>query len=52
VARGQAIYRNACASCHGWQDGDRYIFEGKRLGQVEPIANVATDQGRLEVSSY
>jgi hypothetical protein len=48
VMRGQAVYRTACASCHGWQGENEYVFVGDRLGQVEPIANIGTDRGRLD----
>ncbi len=47
VRRGQAIYMQACASCHGWQGPNGYVFRGDRLGQVEPISSVGTDPNRL-----
>ena len=34
--------------CHGYQDGDGYVFEGERLGKVEPIAGLGTDPARLD----
>jgi hypothetical protein len=49
VERGRAIYMQTCASCHGHYDADKgYVFEGERLGRVEPHAYVATDRGRLD----
>jgi len=48
VARGQAVYRHACASCHGWQGENQYVFVGNRLGLVVSIANVATYWSRLD----
>jgi hypothetical protein len=48
VARGRQIYMRACASCHGRQDGERYAFEGARLGHVEPIERIGTDRARLD----
>jgi mono/diheme cytochrome c family protein len=47
VARGQAIYMQGCASCHGWQGANGYVFQGAALGKVDPIAQVGTDPNRL-----
>jgi hypothetical protein len=47
VAEGQRVYMRACASCHGYQGPDGYVFEGARLGLIEPLAYVGTDPGRL-----
>jgi hypothetical protein len=38
----------ACADCHGYQDKDRYVFEGSKLGKVDPIDGLGTDRGRLD----
>jgi len=46
--RGRAIYMNACAVCHGYQGSDRYVFEGAKLGTVEPNSQLGTDPGRLD----
>ena len=43
AARGEALYRTACAACHGWQGPGGYVFQGAKLGQVDPIAEVGTD---------
>jgi hypothetical protein len=48
VARGRALYMSACAACHGYQDGDRYVFEGAALGKVEPNSRPGVDPGRLD----
>jgi mono/diheme cytochrome c family protein len=48
VDRGKAIYMAECAECHGYQDGQSYVFEGPGIGQVEPIANLGTDRARLD----
>jgi hypothetical protein len=48
VSRGEVVYRGACASCHGWQGPDGYVFEGARLGQVEPVSRIGTDRARLD----
>lgn len=48
IERGRAIYMQACAACHGYRDASGYVFEGERLGRVEPIAEVQTDPGRLD----
>ncbi len=37
----------ACAACHGYQDGDHYVFKGEYLGKVEPNAKLGTDPARL-----
>lgn len=47
VARGKGIYMTACADCHGYQGEKGYVFEGARLGQVEPIEYIGTDPARL-----
>ncbi|MCA0845814.1 cytochrome c [Salipiger thiooxidans] len=48
VDRGRTVYARDCAGCHGWQGDDGYVFEGDRLGTVEPLANVGTDRARLD----
>jgi hypothetical protein len=48
VSRGEVVYRGTCASCHGWQGANGYVFEGARLGQVEPISRIGTDRARLD----
>jgi hypothetical protein len=46
--RGRAIYMNGCAVCHGYQGPDRFVFEGAKLGTVEPNSKLGTDPGRLD----
>ncbi|MGA7490530.1 MAG: cytochrome c [Xanthobacteraceae bacterium] len=48
ATRGRALYMNACAACHGYQDRDRYVFEGANLGKVDPNGKLGTDPGRLD----
>lgn len=48
VSEGRRIYMRECASCHGHQGPNGYVFEGARLGQIEPIDYVGTDRGRLD----
>ena len=48
IERGKAIYMRACATCHGYHDGNTYVFEGDRLGTVEDIEYIRTDRGRLD----
>lgn len=48
VERGREIYKEACQACHGYQGEKGYVFEGSRLGQIEPLAYVGTDRGRLD----
>ncbi|MEZ5855476.1 MAG: hypothetical protein R3D67_12325 [Hyphomicrobiaceae bacterium] len=37
-----------CATCHGFQGSKGYVYEGDRLGQIEPLRYVGTDRGRLD----
>src|SRR5262249_17790950 len=46
--RGRGLYMNACAVCHGYQGPDRYVFQGAKLGTVEPNSQLGTDPGRLD----
>jgi mono/diheme cytochrome c family protein len=46
--RGRALYMTNCAACHGYQGSDGYVFEGAKLGKVDPIATLRTDPGRLD----
>ena len=47
VERGKAIYMQACAACHGWQGPDGYVFQGAKIGQVEPNEGLGADPNRL-----
>lgn len=47
VERGKGIYMEQCAACHGYQDKGGFVFEGARLGKIEPIEYIATDEHRL-----
>jgi mono/diheme cytochrome c family protein len=40
AAQGEVIYQEQCAACHA--------FDGSRVGQVEPIAQIQTDPHRLD----
>src|SRR5207237_4174800 len=46
--RGRAIYMNGCTVCHCHQGPDRFVFEGAKLGTVEPNSELGTDPGRLD----
>ncbi len=48
VAAGRAVYMAECAACHGYQDGDRYVFEGTLLGTVQPNDDLGVDPHRLD----
>ena len=37
----------ACAACHGWQGAHGYLFEGAKIGQVEPNEGLGADPNRL-----
>jgi mono/diheme cytochrome c family protein len=50
ASQGQTLYARYCADCHGMKEGDHYVFDTQRftrLGQVEPLAGIRTDPGRL-----
>jgi len=47
AARGKATYMQACAGCHGWQGPDGYVFEGAKIGTVEPNDDLGADPNRL-----
>jgi hypothetical protein len=48
AARGRQTYMRVCATCHGYQDQDGYVFVGERLGTVEPNGRLGADPGRLD----
>ncbi len=48
LKRGKNLYMQNCASCHGYQSNQGYIFKGDRLGQIEHISHIQTDPGRLD----
>jgi hypothetical protein len=48
VEAGKAIYMAQCASCHGSQNPDAYVFEGEYLGKVDPNATLGADTSRLD----
>ena len=45
AAEGAPIYARDCAACHGASGRD---FSGAYVGKVTPIAEIATDRGRLD----
>ena len=47
VVRGREIYMSGCAGCHGYQEGDHYVFNGAVLGMVQPLNSIGTDPARL-----
>jgi len=47
IEKGRRVYMRECASCHGYQDDEHYVFEGARLGLVEPLDYVGTDPARM-----
>ena len=49
AARGGALYREYCASCHGAGGRD---FSGPYVGRVTPIEEIGTDRHRLDSYSY
>jgi hypothetical protein len=48
VEAGKTIYMAQCASCHGFQNQDAYIFEGEYLGKVDPEGKIGVDRSRLD----
>ena len=49
AARGQALYGEYCAACHGAGGQD---FSGPKVGHVTPIAEIGTDRARLDSYTY
>jgi hypothetical protein len=52
AARGEPLYRQHCADCHGdhrFRDG---IVSGTRIGQVERIDRIGTDRHRLDSYTF
>jgi hypothetical protein len=47
VAHGRELYMSGCAGCHGYQQGDQYVFQGAKIGLVDPISGIETDPARL-----
>lgn len=45
AARGQVLYAQRCAACHGVDGRD---FTGKYVGKVTPLARIGTDRRRLD----
>ncbi len=45
AAEGAPVYARECAACHGASGRD---FSGAYVGKVTPIAEIATDRGRLD----
>ncbi len=48
AARGRELYKADCAACHGVQEPGGYVFSGRYLGKVTPIAEIGTDRARLD----
>lgn len=48
IDAGRKLYMKQCAACHGYQGDEGYVFEGSKLGTVEPISAIGTDRGRLD----
>lgn len=48
VAAGREVYAAQCASCHGAQNPDGYVFEGAYLGKVDPNTKLGVDKSRLD----
>lgn len=46
VARGAAVYRTHCDSCHGHPEGGRWVT-GVRQGEVTPVEQLRTDAQRV-----
>ena len=48
AARGKTTFMRDCAACHGWQGSSDYVFEGEKIGKVEPNGDLNTDPNRLD----
>jgi cytochrome c553 len=51
AARGQGLYKQYCAECHGVDGKDFAVGQGK-LGTVIPISKIGTDRHRLDSYTY
>ena len=49
ASRGMPIYKKYCAECHGADGKD---FRGDDVGKVVPIAEIGTDEHRLDSYTY
>lgn len=49
AAKGEPIYQEYCARCHGKSGSD---FSGELVGKVTPIEKIKTDRWRLDSYSY
>jgi hypothetical protein len=49
AAKGQTLYQQYCASCHGKSGTD---FTGEYVGKVTPIERIKTDRRRLDSYSF
>ena len=45
ASRGEALYRQHCADCHGLKEEQ---YKGRQVGALEPIARIKTDPERLD----
>jgi mono/diheme cytochrome c family protein len=48
AARGETVYRQSCAACHGDHTFRNGVRSGERLGQVVAASEVGTDRYRLD----
>jgi len=47
VNAGRQLYVAQCAGCHGYQEGEGYVFQGAHIGQVERNTTLGADPWRL-----
>jgi len=47
VNAGRQLYMAQCAGCHGYQEGEGYVFQGAHIGQVERNTTLGADPWRL-----
>jgi len=48
VVAGKEIYVAECASCHGRQEPEGYVFDGEYLGKVTANSELGVDHSRLD----
>jgi len=51
AGRGQVVYQQYCAGCHGSPDGNQWA-KGPRQGQVIPVSEIGTDSARVSFRYY
>jgi hypothetical protein len=52
VVRGQTVYKQYCADCHGYPGAEGQWVKGARQGQIVPLDEIKTDNQRVSFRYY